>query len=53
MNKPDAADFLEEALAELDALPEGFTQQLLALVNLPSTQRKERIQTLFSEVLDG
>ena len=53
MRKPDTADFLKEALAELDDLPEGFIEQLLALVNLPSTQRRERIQTLFSEVLDG
>ena len=53
MKKPEAADFLEEALAELDALPEGLIQQLLALVNFPSAQRKERIQRLFSEVLDG
>ncbi len=53
MKKPEAADFLEEALAELDALPEGLVQELLALVNVPPTQRKERIQALFSEVLDG
>ena len=53
MKKPNAAEFLEEALAELDPLPEGFIQLLLALVSLPSTQRKERIQKLFYELQDG
>ena len=53
MKKSDAADFLKEALAKLDALPAGFTQQLLALVDLPSTQRREKMQALFAEVQDG
>ncbi len=50
MKKLKADDFLQDVLKEIDALPDGFKQHLLKLVNLPPTQRKERIRKLFSEV---
>ena len=50
MKKIKADDFLQNALKEIDALPDGFEQQLLRLVNSAPTQRRERIRKLFSEV---
>ena len=53
MKKPDTAEFLQEVLNRVEALPDGVAQQLLDLVNSSPAQRKERIRALFSEITGG
>ena len=53
MRKPDTNDFLKEVLNDMDALPDGFAQELLDLVKSAPTQRREKILALLSEVTSG
>lgn len=53
MKKPDATDFLNEVLNDMDALPEGFAQELLDLVKSAPSQRREKILVMLSEVTSG
>ena len=53
MKKPDAADFLQEVLDDLDTLPDGLAEELLDLVKSAPTHRRDRIRELLSEVASG
>ena len=53
MRRLDVSEFMQEVLAELDDVPEGFGQRLVGLMSSAPTTRWMRIRDLISEVTRG
>ena len=49
MKRLDASDFLREVLADLDDLPPGLANQLVALVESAPSTRSNRIRNAIDE----
>ena len=50
MKRRDVSEFLREVLAELDDLPDGLDERLLALVDSATSSRSNKIRDAIEEV---
>lgn len=53
MQRVDVTEFVQKVIADLDDVPEGFEQRLIALVGSAPTTRWSKILDLFKEVARG
>ena len=50
MHRPNEQEFLSAVLEELDELPPGFAERLIALVDKQPGERAQAIQELIAEL---
>lgn len=51
MKRRDVSEFLREVLAEVDDLPDGLDERLVALVDSPSSSRWSKIRDSIEEAV--